>query len=142
MKATVAPSIKFATNSFVTGRPSIEHPRSFPRRYYSITAVGATKCQLAFPVNLDPIRPGSRFVFVLGSVHANRRHHRFSSMPPARISHLNALARYSLAASLIGPQKTGGNLAGTLLSVPKAADLCPPREKAPPPAAEAPPVAP
>lgn len=73
MKATVAPSIKFATNSFVTGRPPIEHPHSFPQRYYSTTTVGATKCQLAFPVNLDPVRPGSRFVFVLGSVHANRR---------------------------------------------------------------------
>ena len=37
MKATVAPSIKFATNSFVTGRPPIEHPRSSPQRYYSTT---------------------------------------------------------------------------------------------------------
>ena len=37
MKTTVAPSIKFATNSFVTGRPPIEHPRSSPQRYYSTT---------------------------------------------------------------------------------------------------------
>ena len=64
MKTTVAPSIKFATNSFVTGRPPIEHPRSSPQRYCSTTVVGATKCQLALSVRLGrsyPVPDSSAF---------------------------------------------------------------------------------